>query len=319
MARGLAYATFLRLIVHTPRPRPPVDQLGAGGAAERLEVLKRARIGRQHLRTPPAGTSRISFFALRIGSGQLRPLVSSTIAVMTVLRGGARAIVRRGVRARQAHPLPDPGRTKDKDAMSDDAEHAAQVQALLRSTQRRRDRDVILVIGALGGIVVATWVTLATIPPRPVESEYDYIVRRSTENPTRYEPAVARPALARDQGNVERVETPQGAVTIVRPTPRAQPATPAPQVRPDPVPPPPATPFLTDQDGRRPVAPAPPGTAYGAPYPYVAPHSPYPPIVIIQRRGVPAQATPPSRDVGPVRCSRRACRQLARPPPSRAR
>lgn len=101
------------------------------------------------------------------------------------------------------------------------------------------------------------------------------------------------PALAQDQGNVERVETPQGAVTIVRPTPRAQPATPAPQVNPDPIPPPPATPFLTDQDGRRPLAPAPPGTAYGAPYPYVAPYSPYvvvnPPIVVIQRRGVPAQ------------------------------
>ena len=111
---------------------------------------------------------------------------------------------------------------------------------------------------------------------------------------------LAGPALAQDQGNVERVETPQGAVTIVRPTPRAQPATPAPQVNPDPVPPPPATPFLTDQDGRRPVAPAPPGSVYGAPYPYVAPYSPYPPIVIIQRRGVPAQATPPSRDVGPV-------------------
>src|SRR5260221_13004926 len=44
------------------------------------------------------------------------------------------------------------------------------------------------------------------------------------------------PALAQDQpGNIERVETPQGTVTIVRPTPRAQSATPAPQVNPDPV------------------------------------------------------------------------------------
>ena len=123
--------------------------------------------------------------------------------------------------------------------------------------------------------------------------------------------AIVGPAQAQDQpGNVERVETPQGAVTIVRPTRRAQPATPAPQVNPDPLPPPPATPFLTDQDGRRPSAPAPPGTGYGAPYPYVAPYpysspySPYvvvnPPIVVIPRRGVPAQATPPPRDVGPV-------------------
>jgi len=75
--------------------------------------------------------------------------------------------------------------------MSDDAEHAAQVQAFLRSAQRRRDRDVILVMGALGGIFVATWITLATIPPLPAESEYEYIVRRSTENPVRYEPAGA--------------------------------------------------------------------------------------------------------------------------------
>jgi hypothetical protein len=56
--------------------------------------------------------------------------------------------------------------------------------------------------------------------------------------------------------NVERIETPQGAVTVVRPTPRAQPAAPQPMLRtpaprarvnPDPVPPRPGTPFLGDQ------------------------------------------------------------------------
>ena len=51
--------------------------------------------------------------------------------------------------------------------------------------------------------------------------------------------------------NVERIETPQGTITVVRPTPRAQPAAPRPTLRtrvnPDPVPPPPGTPFLGDQ------------------------------------------------------------------------
>ena len=52
--------------------------------------------------------------------------------------------------------------------------------------------------------------------------------------------------------NVERIETPQGTVTVVRPTPRGQPGTPQPstarpRVNPDPVPPRPGTPFLGDQ------------------------------------------------------------------------
>ena len=50
-------------------------------------------------------------------------------------------------------------------------------------------------------------------------------------------------------GTVERIETPQGTVTIVRPPPRAQPAAPRPRVNPDPVPPSPATPFLGEQLG----------------------------------------------------------------------
>jgi hypothetical protein len=116
---------------------------------------------------------------------------------------------------------------------------------------------------------------------------------------------VAAPALAQSPpSTTEQVETPQGTVTIVRPPPRAQPYTPGPQVNPDPVPPPPQTPFLTDQrEGRSPVGP------YGEPLPapYAAPYSPYvvinpPPVIIIQRRGVPAQTTAPRRidDVGPV-------------------
>jgi hypothetical protein len=93
----------------------------------------------------------------------------------------------------------------------------------------------------------------------------------------------AGPALAQDQpGNVERVETPQGAVTVVRPTPRPQPATPAPYVNPDPVPPPPVTPFPTDQDGTRMYGSAPYAGTY-APYPYVYANPP-PSVVIIQRR-----------------------------------
>jgi hypothetical protein len=100
---------------------------------------------------------------------------------------------------------------------------------------------------------------------------------------------LARPAWAQEQqeGNVERVETPQGVVTIVRPTPRAQPYIRGPQVNPDPVPPPPATPFLTEQTGStRTLDP------YGAPLPspYFAPYAPYvvlsPPVAVIQRRGV---------------------------------
>ena len=80
--------------------------------------------------------------------------------------------------------------------------------------------------------------------------------------------ALACPALAQDQpgnrnqpnsqdqpggqrppGNVERIETPQGTVTIIRPPPLAQPAAPRPRVNPDPVPPPLSTPFLGDQLG----------------------------------------------------------------------
>jgi hypothetical protein len=75
--------------------------------------------------------------------------------------------------------------------------------------------------------------------------------------------ALAGPALAQTtnqgradtQGQVERVETPQGTVTIMRPAPLAQPATPGPPAAPtpninfDPVPPPPATPFLGNQTG----------------------------------------------------------------------
>ena len=80
--------------------------------------------------------------------------------------------------------------------------------------------------------------------------------------------ALAWPALAQDQpvsqdrpdgqdqpggqrrsGNVERIETPDGAVTVVRPTPRSQPPAPRPRVNPDPVPPSPPTPFRRDQLG----------------------------------------------------------------------
>jgi hypothetical protein len=74
--------------------------------------------------------------------------------------------------------------------------------------------------------------------------------------------ALASPALAQDQpgnrgqpgnqeqpGSVERIETPQGTLTIVRPRPRAQPSVPRSHVNPDPVPPPPQTQFLTDQLG----------------------------------------------------------------------
>jgi hypothetical protein len=91
---------------------------------------------------------------------------------------------------------------------------------------------------------------------------------------------LAGPTWAQDrqEGNVERVETPQGVVTIVRPTPRAQPYIRGTQVNPDPMPPPPATPFLTDQNGSAPL-----------PSPYVAPYAPYalsPPAAVIQRRGV---------------------------------
>jgi hypothetical protein len=109
--------------------------------------------------------------------------------------------------------------------------------------------------------------------------------------------ALAAPALAQDQsGNVERVETPQGTVTIVRPTPRAQPATPAPYVNPDPVPPPPVTPFPTDQDRSSQYNGAPYAgtTAPYAPYPYVYGYPP--PVVIIQRRGV--DTTRPVRPPG---------------------
>jgi hypothetical protein len=74
------------------------------------------------------------------------------------------------------------------------------------------------------------------------------------------------PALAQDQtgnqqdrpgnpeppANVERIETPQGTVTVVRPTPLPQPP-PRPRINPDPVPPPPGTPFLTDQLGAPPL------------------------------------------------------------------
>src|SRR5262249_54609675 len=83
--------------------------------------------------------------------------------------------------------------------------------------------------------------------------------------------ALAAPALAQDQqGTVERAETPQGTATTVRPTPRAQPATPAPYVTPDPVPPPPVTPFPTDQDRSSQYNSAPYAgtTAPYAPYPY---------------------------------------------------
>jgi hypothetical protein len=106
--------------------------------------------------------------------------------------------------------------------------------------------------------------------------------------------ALAGPAFAQDQqGNVERVETPEGTVTVVRPTPRAQPAAPEPRVNPDPIPPPPVTPFPTDQDGRSPWA------TYGVPYggPYSTPYPPYgafnPPIVVIQRRTAPMLSTTP--------------------------
>ena len=74
--------------------------------------------------------------------------------------------------------------------------------------------------------------------------------------------AFAWPALAQDQpGNqdqphnqdpsvyVERIETPQGTVTVLRPRPHAQPSMPRPHVNPDPVPPLPQTPFLADQLG----------------------------------------------------------------------
>lgn len=75
--------------------------------------------------------------------------------------------------------------------MNDGAERAAQVQAFLRSRRRRRGRDVVLVLGAIGGIVAAAWVAIATTPSRQFESQYDYIVRISTADPTRYGPAVA--------------------------------------------------------------------------------------------------------------------------------
>jgi len=111
---------------------------------------------------------------------------------------------------------------------------------------------------------------------------------------------LAAPALAQAPSQVERVETPEGAVTVIRPPPRAQQATPPPMVNPDPVPPPPATPFPTDADIRN--APPYPGAdpvVYPAPYyvPYVVVN---PPAVMIQRRPVPPQALRRFDDVGPV-------------------
>ena len=73
--------------------------------------------------------------------------------------------------------------------------------------------------------------------------------------------ALAGPASAQDQpanpgrsgdqdrpGTVERVETPQGTVTVIRPAPLAEPTV-RPQVNFDPTPPPPQTPFLSNQLG----------------------------------------------------------------------
>jgi hypothetical protein len=123
---------------------------------------------------------------------------------------------------------------------------------------------------------------------------------------------LAAPALAQDQqGNVERIETPQGTVTVVRPTPRAQPATPAPYVNPDPVPPPPVTPFPSDQDGSSQYNGAPGTTAPYAPYPYVYGYPP--PVVIIQRRGV--DTTRPVRPPGAPMQSRDGFGVRSLPPP----
>jgi hypothetical protein len=71
--------------------------------------------------------------------------------------------------------------------------------------------------------------------------------------------ALAAPAWAQEQppepgnrepsGYVERVDTPEGTVTIVRPGPHPQPSPRRAVVNPDPVPPPPQTRFLTDQVG----------------------------------------------------------------------
>jgi hypothetical protein len=68
--------------------------------------------------------------------------------------------------------------------------------------------------------------------------------------PTQEQPVTpAQPGNQGQPANVERIDSPQGTVTVVRPPPLAQPATPRPRVNPDPVPPPPGTPFLTDQLG----------------------------------------------------------------------